>query len=215
MPGYEQKYRAGGWDYGEEIETEGLEIIFELASLHPPARIMELACGMGFHTNLMAQMGFDVTGNDLSETAIKSARKKYRDITFHHGFSQDMPDVPGYNEAFDGVITRGPSFYHYDLPLSGKNMKNVDVADATKRAFDLIRPGGVFMMTIRTDFSGTHHVDGVHNNVASAYYNFFDQFGELVALTDLEGEVLESDEQAHEIAKEKARQGVVVCVNKK
>jgi SAM-dependent methyltransferase len=45
-------------------------------------RVVELGCGLGHFTAKIARAGFDVTGLDVSETAIGKARATHPDITF-------------------------------------------------------------------------------------------------------------------------------------
>ena len=47
-----------------------------LAALAPPprARMLELGCGMGRFTSLLAERGFEVTGVDLSPELVDAAR---------------------------------------------------------------------------------------------------------------------------------------------
>jgi SAM-dependent methyltransferase len=195
VPSYDAKYSQGGWTYREPGERKHLELMLSLADLRPPAKIVEVACGMGFHTHLLHEMGFIVTGNDYSEVGIGKARDAYPGIEFVHGDSQKLPSVLGYG-SFDAAMARGHSHHHYDLPLSGRSRKNVDVIASTKSMFDLVRSGGVLMMTIRTNFKGDDYKDGVVNNRMSAYRDLFSKFGKIEHITDLNGAALKNDEHA-------------------
>jgi SAM-dependent methyltransferase len=64
--------------YFERNEAEAKAFIERLIQfLHPPkgARMLDIACGRGRHSRALADMGFDVTGIDISTAMIEEARK--------------------------------------------------------------------------------------------------------------------------------------------
>jgi len=209
---YDKKYSGGGWTYREPGERKHLEIMLKAAGLEPPASIIEVACGMGFHTNLLHQMGFRVVGNDYSEIGIHKAQQEYPDIRFVWGDSQKLPETFG-RDRFDAVMARGHSHHHYDLPLSGKSRKGVDVVASTKSMFELIKPGGAMMMTIRTSFAGDDYSDGVVNNELAAYASLFSRFGSVETIMDLEGTAIIDDAHARELGK-KPNNGIILVARK-
>jgi hypothetical protein len=75
--------------------------------------------------------------------------------------------------------------------------------------FRLIRPGGYFVLCIRTDYSGTYYKDGVLNNTYQAYRDLFEPLGEIVLLTDADGVRLGSDEEARQ-----SKNDVVIATRK-
>ncbi len=76
----------------------------EVISLLAPGskRLLDLGCGTGNHVQLLKD-DFDVTGVDLSEGMLKSARLKNPDVNFHVG------DVRTFNidERFDVALMMG------------------------------------------------------------------------------------------------------------
>lgn len=65
--------------YKNRNEDEAQSFIERLvAHLNPTenARILDVACGKGRHSKALADMGFDVTGIDLSEASIEEANKQ-------------------------------------------------------------------------------------------------------------------------------------------
>jgi len=64
-------------------------------------RVIELGCGLGHFTNRIRRMGVDVLGIDISETAIKKARKRYPQCKFYNG---DIMDKKVYLEFKPDVI---------------------------------------------------------------------------------------------------------------
>lgn len=209
---YDRKYSQGGWDYDRATEEARLQRMVDAAGLTPPASIIEIACGQGFHTGLLSEMGFRVVGNDYSEVGISNARKAYPHIEFHWGDSRDLPDKLG-RERFDGLLVRGHSHHHYELPLQGLSRKQVDVAQSTQAMFDLVKPGGAVMVFVRTDFSGGTTEAGVINNELAAYLDFFGRFGRIVSVTDRDGTAIEDDRHARQLGK-KPNNGIIVVTLK-
>jgi SAM-dependent methyltransferase len=203
---YEIRYSQGGWTYDYESEREKLERIVNSLDLKPGAAVLEIGCGEGFHSRILYDLGFRVVANDLSEVGIQNAQSRYPTIRFIHRNSIELCDLLP-NDHFDMVIARGHSWYHYEL--TERNSKGWNVQENTRQMFKLIRPGGFFVLCIRTDFSGTYYKDGVLNNTYQAYRDLFEPLGEIVLLTDAEGRVLESDEDAR-----RSKSNVVIAAKK-
>lgn len=66
-------YRMNGWD-------DNLNKIFGFIKLET-GKVLELGCGAGDVSLKLAQMGFDVTGVDISPTAVKWAQKKSQSLS--------------------------------------------------------------------------------------------------------------------------------------
>src|SRR5436309_6714365 len=84
-----------------EQEVEG---IVKLLTLPPGSRILDLCCGHGRHAIPLAQRGYQVTGQDLSDYFLQRAREAaavqgVQVQWVHH----DMRGIPFENE-FDAVI---------------------------------------------------------------------------------------------------------------
>ena len=52
-----------------------MDNIINYLNLPEEAKILDLACGKGRHSIYLNEMGFDVTGADLSENSIAEAKK--------------------------------------------------------------------------------------------------------------------------------------------
>ena len=63
--------------YQHRDENEAEQFIKTLIGYLQPAKgatMLDIACGKGRHSMALAEMGFDVTGNDLSEASISEAK---------------------------------------------------------------------------------------------------------------------------------------------
>jgi len=54
-----------------------LERIVEPVGLTPGSRLLEIGCGMGIQGGLLFDLGFDVSGVDVSDVAIQHAKRNF------------------------------------------------------------------------------------------------------------------------------------------
>ncbi len=140
-------YRAffrGDWQRGaaEAITPESGErqarFIAQVLELQPGACVLDTVCGNGRHAIPLARMGFDVTGADLSETQIGSARQaaaaagvKVRLLV------SDMRELP-FESEFDAAFNAFTSFGYFEDQEDDRRALR-----AFRRA---LRPGGRFFI---------------------------------------------------------------------
>lgn len=79
-------------------------------NLPEDARILDLACGKGRHSIYLNQLGYDVTGADLSENSIKKA-SEYSNEKLHFEV-HDMREP--FNEKFDAIFNLFTSFGYFE-----------------------------------------------------------------------------------------------------
>lgn len=114
-------------------------IKFLLSEIKLPlnASILDLACGAGRHAILLAKMGFDVTGVDLSEKllseASKSSAKENLSINFVHS------DIRRFftEKRFDLVLNLFTSFGYFET-----DEENFLVFE---KAYSFLKPNGIFV----------------------------------------------------------------------
>jgi len=71
-------------------------------------RVLEIGCGMGFHTELMARAGAEVTAVDLSTTSVEATRKRMAVRGLSADVRQeDAEDLPFPAHQFDFVWSWG------------------------------------------------------------------------------------------------------------
>lgn len=165
---YDEFYTAGGWRYGLVREwwwhRKNLMKRFDLPR---GLRMLEVACGIGFHTNLFCRMGFDCVGMDINPAGVDYAKRHYPQRQFVQ--ADATTDLPFDEASFDIVITRGCSIYHYNL--SGST-----ALDTTANLMRYLKPGGRFILIIATDLSGHKPSDNIWQNTLEDYRRHFEKF---------------------------------------
>lgn len=164
---YDRFYRTGGWKYSNWREYRWHRRHFvKRFGLRRGMNLLEVACGNGFHTNLLAGMGFRATGADISPEGINWAKQHYSKPTY---VCCDMREMPFDAHWFDVVYARGCSHYHYDLSSS-------IALESTELLMRHLKPGGVFVMVIVTDLSGRKDPDSIWHNKLEDYRRHFSSF---------------------------------------
>jgi SAM-dependent methyltransferase len=158
---YETFYADGGWKYSFWREWWWHRRHFiRRFGIPRRARVLEAACGTGFHTNLLNRMGLDCIGVDRSETGIRWAREKHPQWRYILGDVRD--DLPLEPESFDVVFTRGCGVYHYDL-------LDTPATRTTTELFRYLRPGGLFVLIVISNLSGRKEPDAIWQNTLEDY----------------------------------------------
>lgn len=111
-----------------------------------PHLVLDLACGTGTVTRLLAQRGCRVVGVDLAPAMLEAARLKTQaqglSIPFVQQDAADL-DLPG--QSFDSVICLFDSL-NYLLDASR-------LQQAFVRVFAHLRPGGTFIFDVNTEYA--------------------------------------------------------------
>jgi SAM-dependent methyltransferase len=114
-------WQEGGWVHGD---------------------VLDIGCGLGDNAVYLAQQGFNVTGLDLSPTALITAERRAKDAGVTVQFAvTDSTKLEGYTEAFDTVVDSG--MFHC-LDDDGKR----SYAAAAHRAS---RPGATLLLSCFSD----------------------------------------------------------------
>jgi 2-polyprenyl-3-methyl-5-hydroxy-6-metoxy-1,4-benzoquinol methylase len=119
--------------------------VLKMLKIEPPSKILDLCCGFGRHSLLLASKGYDVTGLDLSEKLLQQARQKADSARVNLELEKrDMRDIQFLNE-FDAVINLYTAFGFFD-----SEAEDLLVLQGVARA---LKPGGRFLIdTINRDF---------------------------------------------------------------
>ncbi len=166
---YDAFYEAGGWQYNLLHDWWWHRRHFvKKFGLHRGDRVLEVACGTGFHTDLFCRMGLDCIGFDTCETAVRIARERYPNRRFFVGDARG--DLPVEHESMDAVVTRGCSIYHYDLAAQ-------PALDTTANLLRYLRVGGRFVLIIASDLSGRREAGKIWQNRLEEYRVHLSHFG--------------------------------------
>ena len=84
----------------------------------PNARMLDVACGKGRHSKALAEMGFDITGIDLSQSSIREA--KVDETENLHFYEHDMR-LPFWINYFDFAFNFFTSFGYFKTEREHNN----------------------------------------------------------------------------------------------
>ncbi len=111
--------------------------MLELLGLPHGGRVLDVPCGWGRHTHLLADAGFDTTGADLSEPLLRRAVADAPDRV--RGFAAcDIRALPFADASFDGAINVFTSL--------GLFLRDEDDLSALREIHRVLQPGGVFLL---------------------------------------------------------------------
>jgi len=143
---WEDVYRRGGegpypWDLGRPRDF--LVQLLEKGMIEGD-RALDTCCGLGTNGLYLAEKGFNVTGIDISDKAVKIANRKSgrnENINFKVRNFMDMDFEPG---SFDFVLDIG-CFHHVATEDRQEYIENVR---------QVLRPGGRYLVMCFSDRMG-------------------------------------------------------------
>lgn len=107
--------------------------------LHLPAqgRVLDLCCGMGRHSLVLSEEGYQVTGVDLSDVLLEEAKEMDQEqaVTWISG---DMRQLPLPSSEFDAVLNLFTSFGYFK-----KDKEHIKVLQEIYR---VLKPNGCFII---------------------------------------------------------------------
>lgn len=118
MPWYEDWFDSDAYElvYDQRDLRDArrlADLIERVADPQPGATILDVGCGRGRHARILAARGYSVTGVDLSENALRIARRRAEQEGLDVHFEQaDMRDLP-FEAAFDGVVNLFTTFGYF------------------------------------------------------------------------------------------------------
>jgi SAM-dependent methyltransferase len=137
------------------IEIEGLLKLFSEHRVPKGGAILDLACGIGRHSTLLAEKGYNVTGVDISPTYIKRARELAHEknvskrVEFIVGDMRHVGELlKNREESFDIVVNLFTSHGFWDEETDRQIFK---------QANSLTKHGGILVIhTVNRDFLIRH-----------------------------------------------------------
>jgi ubiquinone/menaquinone biosynthesis C-methylase UbiE len=106
-----------------------------VASIEPPAHVLELGCGLQAAAWDLLARGVEVTAIDISGVAVEAAARRARELDFDRGEFLEMnaEDLHFDDGAFDAVV--GSGILHH-----------LDIGRGTAEAARVLKPGGRFIL---------------------------------------------------------------------
>lgn len=133
---YTKRFQAFAEFYKDSESPNQVEFIEKAVSLKPHCNILDLACGYGRHSILLAKKGYSVTGYDLSADYINQARQEAERAGVNVTFDcTDMRSLD-VSDRFDAVISFSTSLAFYEDKVN---------RDIFQRIYKALRPHGVFL----------------------------------------------------------------------
>ena len=125
-------YEATVEFYMEILRREGLT----------PRTVVDLACGTGSVTEILARKGYRVTGVDMSEEMLTEAAMK----------TMDMEQPPMYScQLLQNLrLPRGVDMAVCALDSLDYILDPADCKEAIRRAYKALNPGGIFIFDVNT-----------------------------------------------------------------
>ncbi len=128
-------------DYGKW--TDYIEQVFRHYE-RTPKTIVDLACGTGSITALLARRGYSVIGVDASEDMLDAAREKHRKLGLKVPFiCQDMRDL-SLHRPVDAIICMCDGFNYL--------LSHQDLERTFSRIYHFLKPGGLLLFDLSTKY---------------------------------------------------------------
>ncbi|MGD8427950.1 MAG: class I SAM-dependent methyltransferase [Balneolaceae bacterium] len=127
--------------YANRDEAEAarlVELLEETLPINGCSKILDLGCGRGRHAINLCKKGYNVTGIDLSEEAIATAREKARDLKLDN-IRFEVRDMRNpLPETYDAIVNLFTTFGYFE-----EDSENAGVLESVKQ---MLKPGGIFVL---------------------------------------------------------------------
>jgi SAM-dependent methyltransferase len=104
------------------LERDRREVarVIEVLGLPTGSRVLDVPCGQGRHSHLLAEAGFRVDGLDFSTTLLERAKKRGTGPTleYHRGDMRELPSE--WTGRFDAVLNLFTSFGFFAVPADDR-----------------------------------------------------------------------------------------------
>ncbi len=131
------------WPGAVREQARILEGIFQRCGFDRGARVLDCACGIGTQAIGLAALGYEVTASDLSEGALREARRRAAEsgaaLRFERADFRALSET--FSEHFDFVIAMDNALPHM--------LTKGELAAAVGSIVERLRPGGLFVASIR------------------------------------------------------------------
>ncbi|MEQ8220954.1 MAG: class I SAM-dependent methyltransferase [Candidatus Eremiobacterota bacterium] len=156
--------------FNERIKTEK-SVLQKWVEKYKFQSVLDVACGTGLHSILLAQMGIKTTGVDISEAMLKQARlhgKEFEgEVTWILSSMEELKS--NLREKYDAIFCLGNSIPHIlDVPSLDKTFKNF---------YELLNAGGLLVIQLlnyKKIYDGKNRIVGIHREKDTEYIRFYD-----------------------------------------
>lgn len=111
----------------KEINESEVNFLEHVLKLEKGASILDLPCGYGRHSNILAERGYKVTGIDIKEEFLDIAKSNSIDSSNPSFLQGDMRNIPFENE-FDAILNLFTSFGYYSDEENFKTLESFSKA---------------------------------------------------------------------------------------
>lgn len=131
-------------------------------------RVLDYACGPGTITHALGARASEYVGVDLSENMVKAYNLRFNPEASQRDEAEEDDETLNAHAVVGNLLARDDppaslsdsKFFNFDLVVVGLGYHHFqDIAHATKRLVERLRPGGVFLIL---DFV-THAMEEAHN----------------------------------------------------
>lgn len=126
--------------YANRDEEEARRLASFIAKVAPNThytKLLDLGCGRGRHSLNLAELGYSVTGIDLSPAAIEKANQNAADANLDINFKvADMRERLG--QQFDIVVNLFTTFGYFESDQENESV--------IKNVAEMLKPGGLFFL---------------------------------------------------------------------
>jgi ubiquinone/menaquinone biosynthesis C-methylase UbiE len=145
------------------LESEAWEVLVRLLGEGTGA-LVDVGCGTGGFTAGLAQLGWDVTGVDISEDMLRRAREKGV-----HALQADATSLPFEDASFDAGVT----------VLTNTDFD--DLASVVRETVRVLRPEAPFVcLAVHPCFIGPHSVYDPEGSVPELHAGWYRRVGRYV-----------------------------------
>jgi SAM-dependent methyltransferase len=101
--------------WGKHDYDSDVKFLVDVFEAHNCKNIIDVGCGTGNHALRLSDLGYKVTGIDISPAMLKTARKKDKagKIRFIQGDMKDIETILSAPKRFDAAFSLGQVFHHF------------------------------------------------------------------------------------------------------
>ena len=150
----------------QKLESEHLQRYMSTRSLVKGMNVLDIACGEGYGSALLAETAKSVIGMDIDQETVDNARKKYskKNLSFQQG---DAANIPLKDHSIDAVVSF-ETIEHIDETLQHQFLREID---------RVLKPDGILIMSTpnKAVYSDRYHYFNEFH-IHEFYHDEFQQF---------------------------------------